>query len=270
MTNLDYKTQARRLQSALSSNAALAQSLSLAKHSACLEAVAAVHGTRNWNTLAAAAAVPESAPVDGDAAFDLTPPPDLGPIMGGLRPGQVLFHAERERESLQFLRHDIVNAMAEGYHATVLEAGRNFHHLALAFSGTATTPAQASTDATPEAVLGLTLQTSRLARAPIAVVDFQGYRLTEAALGAPTKDAALERAWSVLLPSLSARACTGGLVVLSSLREMGRAFGEQWPLLLQYLVEARQNGAVIVCAGPADALERLRTALPPTLETKAA
>lgn len=75
-----YKLQAKRLHSFLLGHPEAAIRLAEAKHSACLEAVAAVHGARNWNTLQGA--LPEHLDTELHASASSSPAgrPDTDPI----------------------------------------------------------------------------------------------------------------------------------------------------------------------------------------------
>lgn len=136
-----FKAQAHRLQGYLRSNPDAAARLSEGKQSACYEAVAALHGARNWNTLCAGVTAPPEVPeVEFFCASPSglsTAPPELPPLecFGEIRVGSTVSHlAGWSRVALSA---DLIHALTDGYRVTLVSAQKEFHHLALAVEGDA-------------------------------------------------------------------------------------------------------------------------------------
>lgn len=142
-----FKAQAHRLQGYIRSNPDAAARLTDGKQSACYEAVAAIHGARNWNTLCASGAPePASAGAEtpafycaGPEALDAGIPPDLPPleVFGEFRRGPTV--AYLAGVSHVALSCDVVHAFGDGYRVTTLSAQAELQHLAQAMGGAAGT-----------------------------------------------------------------------------------------------------------------------------------
>lgn len=136
-----FKAQAHRLQGYLRSNPDTATRLAQGKQAACYDAIAAVHGARNWNTLCAVTSEPGASASPeffcAGPAGSATTPPDLPPLecFGELLPGPSVIHLAGA--SSVSLSADLVNAFSDGYQVTVLSTSGGFQHLALAMGGAA-------------------------------------------------------------------------------------------------------------------------------------
>lgn len=233
MTLETFKAQARRLQAFLKSNSAHAQGLSQAKHASCLEAVAAVHGARNWNTLQGMVARAE--PVAQPGITQMQGPPDLAPAFAGLSAGDVQYVEGCSGSGKTYgTTIDIVAAVGEGYHVTVLDCGRSYHHLALALNGVSSSPAQLPTE-------------RKLPQAGMLTVEFEGWLLTEAVLRNDQRH--VPGTWAKALPYLHARAGHAGIIVVDEAVQLQRAFGEHFALLGEFLRQARASGAIVSVIG---------------------
>lgn len=270
-----YKAQARRLQAFLKSHPEHAQALGQAKHASCLEAVAHVHGARNWNTLQAQPGVlsevgarnlgpdalnaqypqpsagPSAVP-SGNAPALSCPPDALSPVFSGMRGGEVQYCYGTSGVGKSYnCKLDLVDALAHGYGATVLDVGRSYHHLALAFSGASTIPEQA-------------LTAPRLANAVLAAFEFEGWLLTSRLM--PNDTNPVPKRWAQVLPFLLERQGRGHVLVVDELPALLTLLAGHTHLLVDFLVQARERGSLVVVLGQTLAdFEALRERLPPTL-----
>lgn len=239
MSLAEYKAQARRLQTFLKDHPAQAASLAQGKHASCLEAVAAVHGARNWNTLQAGDGPPSTSAVP-----ETTAAPELAPQ------GSVEYVCGRSGAGKSFQTIlDLADWVGKGGTATVLDVGRSYHHLALALNGVSTTP-----DTADAAV--------KLPRAELATFEFEGWQLTTKVLGHDKNP--ISRRWARALPHVQARTGSGKLLVVDELFMFTCIFKEHLHLLQDFLVQARANGTRIrLLAQSASDFDPYRAVLPP-------
>lgn len=262
MNLIELKSQARRLQAFLQSKPTHAQALAQGKQSACLEAIAAVHGARNWNVLQASCPSDDSTP-DAEPIRALTPkilfdggaPEQMDPVFGGLLSGQVHYLIDAADKAQSVVR-ELARAVPEGYSVTVLHhGGRAYHHLALCFAGVSTSPARQH-----EAGSALLL-------APAVALDTAGWRLTQAVLGTKRAEAAVDQALANVLQTLELRASRGAILVIDDIPQLQTSLGTSFSLLVGGLAKARDNGArVVLVARDRKDLDALRELLPPVME----
>lgn len=240
-----FKAQARRLQSFLKSNPSHAAGLAQGKHASCLEAVAAVQGARNWNTLQASPDVFSQAGMRPLASAVQTHPAatgalqagpeDLPPVFGGLRCGQVqYFYGTSGTGKSHQTAFDAVAALASGYTVTVLEVGRFYRHLALAFNGASTIPEQAAV-------------AHKLVGAPVAAFEFEGWLLTHKLFEAEKRQ--VDKRWAQVLPFLQQRQGPGHVLVVDELATLQLLLGNHRGLLVDFLVFARERGSLVHVIG---------------------
>lgn len=257
MSTDDIKAQARRLQAFLKSNPDHATALGGAKHSSCLEAVAAIHGARNWNTLQAGSALPpyaKPAPVNSvPAAFAL---PVY--IVDGKPLGKVEYMLGRSGVGKSFATVcDLAQAVSTGRSATVLDIGGSYRHLAQALGGVATTVETADSAV-------------KLPSARIAAFEFEGWQRTLKVLGFeryPIADL-----WSRgVLPHLRPRLLPGNVLVVDEFFMFTSVFKQYLPMLLSFLQEAKSVGMYIRIIGQDRGdFATLETFLPPDVVTEKA
>jgi hypothetical protein len=264
MNIIDLKNQVRRLQSFLKDKPTQAKALAEGKQSACLEAIAAVHGTRDWNTLQASlrpepanSRTPSGLSSRSSIPFEAGPPEGLEPVFGGLRAGQVHYFID-ESDRAQAVMKDLAQAIPQGYRVTVMhKASRAYHHLALCFAGVSTTPARQHEAG------------GRLLLATVLALDTAGWSLTQAVLGERKAALAVDRSLADLLQTLELRGSRGDILVVDDLPHLQTYLGASFSLLVGALARARDNGAIVVVTAAEQAhLKALRSQLPPSLEAE--
>lgn len=246
MSSIDtFKAQARRLQAFMQTVASKRSDVFPFKLSMCLEAIAAVHGARNWNTLEAqsdntetpAASEPlttraRKAEPTYDDIGDLSPCPDVGVAFAELRPGVAGYEGEDYDpvpSSRTLVKHDLSYALGDGYYVTVLAPGTVYQQFAHAFGGRSTG-------------VNLRADTSFPHTSGIVSIDFQGWALS-GLLGDDTQFKA--KAWEALKKNLKPRTGRGFILVVDRLQRMLELFGSHTPDLLMFLETARKAGTVI-------------------------
>jgi len=231
MPSTEYAEQARRLQSFLRANPQRAISLAEGKLSTCLEAVAALHGARNWNTLSARA----------DRSSRPTPEPaDLPlPLLEGyLEEGDVEYvYGKTGTGKSADTRNRITHALSVGYQVTILDIGRSYTRYADVLGGT-------------HINMGDTVDASLWDSAPIAAVEFGEWRVAFKNHLDPEMNKALTH-WHQLLVQLEARTRAGNILVLDEIWSLCDRFGLFLPMLTAFLEAARKRGAIIICVGQA-------------------
>lgn len=129
-----YKAQAHRLQAFAQAHPQQAERLAQGKQSAAYAAIAAIHGSRNWNTLSAIAHGNE--PVQVPAGCEHPPELDLSPLelFGQFNIRDRVLTMEGPVSPLS-LSTDLVQAVAEGYSVTTLSLEPTLRTLAAAMEG---------------------------------------------------------------------------------------------------------------------------------------
>lgn len=198
MNSSVYKGQAHRLQKAITANPSFAAKLAEGKLSAAYEAIAAIHGARNWNTLCASEA-PVGPSVgtasEGEAAYTVEPYlPEPLELFGEFKRLNPLIVLEGAVSNSQ-LGSDLIEAFSSGYQVSVVSRVSDFQHLALAMNGVSL-----SNGDEPELGSSMALRTGFLH------IDGESPKLSAAALAL-----------------LSKRARAGALLVV---KDADRLFGE--------------------------------------------
>jgi hypothetical protein len=243
----NHKAQARRLQTFTKTHPETAAALASGKHAPCLEAIAAIEGFRNWNTLQAS--LEEEASLDatqvlkpaellpsarsyrdrGPAGF---PMPNRQDIFGGLRQGQVQFSLQRNKNR-QLNRYGesfgVVDALQAGYVVTILQADESYSQLARAFNGGATSAGRLKTD-------------FQSWDADILAINVGGLKLTQLLTQPDTPY--LSTVWDELLQVLRARSGPGYAIVADDVSGVQAALGSSFKGLTAFAREASVAGTV--------------------------
>lgn len=258
MTLADYKAQASRLQAYSQSRAAAGSPLACAKHSFFLEAIAAVHGARDWNTLCASVSPAPALRANATAFKASEPHPSLAPVFGGLGPGGVHYLSGRAGTGKSSATAgELVEALSRGYKATVLDVGQTYHGLALSRSQAAISTAQSVSLADVGKISPET---------QLVAIDFSAWHFSNLLLVGEHNF--LQEPWANVLPTLDARTGSGTALVVEELPLWRRMMGNQLHLLVSFLAEARARGTAVHLIGqrPED-FAPFRALLPADKET---
>jgi type IV secretory pathway VirB4 component len=230
MSSNEYTEQARRLQSFLRANPEQATALSEGKLSTCLEAVAALHGARNWNTLSARGERP--------LKIAMQPSQTRWPLLEGyLGAGEVeyVYGKSGTGKSLG-TRERIAAALKVGYKVTILDVGRSYTRFADVLGGVHVDMGDTVVDA------------QQWDCASIAIVEFEEWRVAFKDRFDPDMNKALTHLRHLLV-QLEARTKGGSVLVLDEVSSLLDRFGVFLPMLTAFLAAARKRGTVIICIG---------------------
>lgn len=133
MSSIDYKAQARRLQAWLKSHPEEAERLKQGAYSACMEAVAALHGARNWNALQGSTAASSLSPVP------VVSEPSATSLDDALNPGLTFVTGPYGGGKSAHVAGKMFEASQAGKSVLILDGGHSFTHFADSMGGVVVT-----------------------------------------------------------------------------------------------------------------------------------
>ena len=233
-----FKAQAHRLQSFLKSNPELADALAKGKQSVCYDAVAAMHGARNWTTLRAAHSTSGPRSLTSSEFADQISfcPNDDGTFsIGGVRAGEVGFVVGRSGcGKTRGVTSALEQALLHGCSATVLDIGRSYFQLTKAFNGVYAHGNELLIDPATVGVI-----TGKVNVPSIVTFDFEAL-----CLGA--REELSETTWRSVDRMLANRIQKNHILVVDESFTLQKALGPKHWLLLDFLSKAKDCGALVL------------------------